>query len=140
MCDYSLTNVKSRPAVVGDKLVTNNFGTGTCGFAPEGDMTTAVCVLPGTELAFDEPVIIGQYGSPPAIMFVDERILGSLARFRQVDKETERAHHDALEFESGEIQKLTYLPVGLHATVLQLPAAPKTEQEAKDQERLAVVG
>ena len=36
MCDYSLHNVKSRPAKVGDKLATRNFGTGTRGFsAPE---------------------------------------------------------------------------------------------------------
>ena len=33
MCDYSLQNVKSRPAAVGDKLVTHNFATGTRGFA-----------------------------------------------------------------------------------------------------------
>ena len=33
MCDYSLQNVKSRPAKVGDKLTTHNFYTGTGGFA-----------------------------------------------------------------------------------------------------------
>src|SRR5262245_28277762 len=52
MCDYSVQNVKSRPASVGDKLTTRNFGTGTRGFAAPEDPTTAVCVLPGTELAF----------------------------------------------------------------------------------------
>jgi hypothetical protein len=29
MCDYSLHNVKSRPAKVGDKLRTHDFNTGT---------------------------------------------------------------------------------------------------------------
>ena len=29
MCDYSLHNVKSRPAKVGDKLTTHHFNTGT---------------------------------------------------------------------------------------------------------------
>ena len=53
MCDYSLMHVKSRPASVGDKLRTSNFGTGTRGFAAPDDPTTAVCVLPATELAFD---------------------------------------------------------------------------------------
>jgi hypothetical protein len=53
MCDYSLHNVKSRPAKVGDKLTTHNFYTGTGGFAAPEDVSTAVCVLPGTELAFD---------------------------------------------------------------------------------------
>ena len=52
MCDYSLHNVKSRSAKIGDKLTTRNFGTGTRGFAAPEDVTTAVCVLPGTELAF----------------------------------------------------------------------------------------
>ena len=52
MCDFSLQSVKSRPAKVGDKLTTVNFNTGTRGFAAPEDPTTAVCVLPGTELAF----------------------------------------------------------------------------------------
>jgi len=37
MCDYSLDNVKSRPAQVGDRLITRNFGTGTRGFAAAED-------------------------------------------------------------------------------------------------------
>src|SRR6266851_5782562 len=39
MCDFSLHNVKSRPAKVGDKLTTHNFITGTCGFAAPEDST-----------------------------------------------------------------------------------------------------
>jgi len=34
MCDYSLHNVASRPARVGDKLTTRDFGTGTRGLRP----------------------------------------------------------------------------------------------------------
>src|SRR5262245_16056223 len=56
MCDYSLHNVKSRPAKVGDKLTTHHFNTGTRGFAAPEDANTAVCVLPGTELAFAREV------------------------------------------------------------------------------------
>ena len=52
MCDFSLQSVRSRPAKVGDKLVTRDFGTGTRGFAYAGDLGLAVCVMPGTELAF----------------------------------------------------------------------------------------
>ena len=33
MCDYSLQTVRSRPAKVGDKLTTRDFGTCTRGFA-----------------------------------------------------------------------------------------------------------
>ena len=52
MCDYSLHSVKSRPAKVDDKLTTRDFGTGTRGFAASENVSMAVCVLPGTELAF----------------------------------------------------------------------------------------
>src|SRR6478672_617246 len=56
MCDYSLHYIKSRPAKVGDKLTTRDFGTGTRGFAAPGDASVAVCVLPGTELSFADDV------------------------------------------------------------------------------------
>ena len=46
MCDYSLHNVASRPARVGDKLTTRDFGTGTRGFAASENARVAVCVLP----------------------------------------------------------------------------------------------
>ena len=57
MCDYSLHSVKSRRAKVGDKLTTRDFKTGTRGFAAPEDANIAVCVLPGTELAFGKPAM-----------------------------------------------------------------------------------
>src|SRR5258705_11452673 len=98
MCDYSLHNVKSRAARVGDKLTTRNFGTGTRGFAPQEDSTTAVCVLPGTELAFS------QDGACVASGFLGlgaRRIACPSAIFRQIHKQQSRVHHDALEFRDG---------------------------------------
>jgi hypothetical protein len=57
MCDYSLHDVASRPAQVGDKLVTTEFwNTMTRGFSPVGKPKLAVCLLPGTEVAFENPV------------------------------------------------------------------------------------
>jgi hypothetical protein len=50
MCDYSLHHVNSRPAEIGDRLTTRNFGLGTRGFAASEDANLAICVLPGTEL------------------------------------------------------------------------------------------
>jgi hypothetical protein len=41
MCDFSLQSVRSRPAQVGDKLLTRNFGTGTRGFATADDLGLA---------------------------------------------------------------------------------------------------
>ena len=60
--DYSLHTAKSRPAKVGDRLVTRNFNTGTRGFAAPEDARTAVCVLPGTELAFDKELQCARIG------------------------------------------------------------------------------
>ena len=57
MCDYSLEHVASRAAKVGDLLVTTQFNnTITRGFAEVGEPNVAVCVLPGTELAFERDV------------------------------------------------------------------------------------
>ena len=58
MCDFSLQSVRSRPAKVGDKLVTRDFGTGTRGFAAANDPGMAVCLLPGTELAFTAQIVM----------------------------------------------------------------------------------
>ena len=57
MCDYSLHDVASRPAKVGDKLVTTHFpNTITRGFSDPSQPRVAVCLLPGTELAFEKEV------------------------------------------------------------------------------------
>ena len=57
MCDYSLHAVASRPAKVGETLVTSRFcGTSTRGFAAKQEPGVAVCLLPGTELAFEHDV------------------------------------------------------------------------------------
>src|SRR5436189_3578107 len=139
MCDYSLQNVKSRSAKVGDKLTTRNFGTGTRGFAAPEDATTAVCVLPGTELAFSEEVKC----AAAALGFFSWRskiVNFRTAIFRQVNKDVPRVHHDALEFPDGTCVLLTDLCEGQEATVLQLPAQPATAAEAEEQKRVAYVG
>ena len=46
------------------------------------------------------------------------------------------SYHDALEFPDGTFVLLTDLHEGQQATVLQLPAQPKTPAEAKDQTRV----
>jgi hypothetical protein len=136
MCDFSLHHVKSRPAKVGDKLTTRNFNTGTRGFAAPEDSTTAVCILPGTELAFSAEVIYASrvYG------WKTRTISSRTAIFRQINKDVPQAHHDALEFPDGTFVLLTYLHEGQQATVLQLPAQPKTPAEAKVQTRVLYVG
>jgi hypothetical protein len=134
MCDFSLQAVRSRPAKVGDKLTTRDFGTGTRGFAGKGqDQGVAVCVLPGTELALAS----GKISSTTNGRTVHQH---GTAIFRQINLHTAAAHHDALEFPDGKAVLLTILHENQDVEVLQLPAAPKNESEAKAQSRLEVVG
>jgi hypothetical protein len=137
MCDYSLHNVRSRPAKVGDQLTTRNFGTGTRGFAAAEDESVAVCVLPGTELSFAREVRCFPTG---LLGWRDKVINHKTAIFRQINKDRSAVHHDALEFPDGQIALLTYLCEGQQATVLQLPAEPKTVIESEAQRRVTHVG
>jgi len=137
MCDFSLQSVRSRPAKVGDKLVTRNFGTGTRGFASTDDLGIAVCLLPGTELAFAGEVVSVPGG---LLGWKTETIKHRTAIFRQVNKDRPATHHDAVEFPDGNIVLLTCLSEGQAATVLQLPARPKTEAEMHEQQRVGFVG
>ena len=137
MCDYSLQNVRSRPAKVGDKLTTHDFGTGTRGFAAPEDCKMAVCVLPGTELAFADDVAC----LPTGLFRWNAKIANHrTAIFRQINKDKMVAHRDALEFPDGRTVLLTLLCEGQAATVLQLPAQPATAAEADAQKRVTYVG
>lgn len=142
MCDFSLQHAKSRSAVQADKLISHNFGRGTNGFKPADEdvvgleNATAVCILPGTELAFEKPIKLRwSYDSDNCI---DEKF--TTAIFRQVNKDQLTTHHDCLEFPNGEQRLLTYLEAGQLCTVLQLPAAPKTAEEVEEQRRAQYVG
>jgi hypothetical protein len=113
---------------VGDKLVSTNFiGTITRGFAEVGAPNVAVCLLPGTEIAFDHEAA---YYDLPGLPIV--RAAQNVARFRQVDKDKPHVHHDALEFPDGRIVLLTALCEGQYATVLQLPVVPRPEGQAEE--------
>jgi hypothetical protein len=136
MCDYSLQSVMSRPAKVGDKLTTRNFGTGTRGFAAPENPRVAVCVLPGTELAFSNEITVPKAG---LLGWKAVTLAHTTAIFRQVNKDKPGMHHDALEFPNGQIVLLTELCEDQQALVLQLPAQPATAVEEESQKRVAYV-
>ena len=137
MCDYSLDNVQSRAARVGDKLVTTGFpNSNTRGFAPVGEPQVAVCLLPGTEVAFDREVEYDHF----LPIFRKRRAGATVAQFRQFNHRGAHQHHDALEFADGQIMLLTCLVPGQRATVLQLPAVPMDEHEAEEQRRVEYAG
>ena len=135
MCDYSLHFVASRPARVGDKLVSTPFHTSpTRGFAEIDQADIAVCLPPGTEVAFERDVECnGLFG-----FFGGRSLKQKLARFRQINLDQPTMHHDALEFPDGEIVLVTQLRAGQHATVLQLPALERAPCEAMTTERVPV--
>jgi hypothetical protein len=120
MCDYSLHLIASRPAKVGDKLVATDFVKSiTRGFSAAGEPEVAVCLLPGTELAFENEVQYDRAFSLFGRACVEQKV----ARFRQLNMDDPHVHHDALEFPGGQIVMVTRLLPGQRATVLQLPAA-----------------
>jgi hypothetical protein len=130
MCDYSLHAVETRPATVGDKLVSASFtNCFTRGFAAAGQPNVAVCLMPGTELAFEHDVEVDHgFGRLlPSLGFgrVPERV----ACFRKINTAELDVHHDALEFPSGRIVLVTRLCEGQAATVLQLPAGSRPARE-----------
>jgi hypothetical protein len=126
MCDYSLHAVATRPAEVAETLVSTNFSTGTHGFASPGDPKVAVCLRPGTEIAFENDV------QTDALM-LRKNIGDRLARFRQINTDRAHQHHDALEFSNGTIVLVTNLAAGQRATVLQLPTSPIEEKPQASQ-------
>jgi hypothetical protein len=134
MCDYSLHSVRSRPAKIGDRLVTSGFpGSITRGFAAVNEPAVAICLRPGTELAFDSDVEHGSIFARWLPLFHSKPV-GRVARFRQVNMDRPEAHHDSLEFADGTVVLVTGLRRGQRATILQLPKDPPTTSPASQVE------
>lgn len=137
MCDYSLHGVASRPARLGEEIVTTSFpSTWTRGFAAADAPCVAVCLRPGTELAFADDVDWDRSFR----IFRRKPNAGKLARFRQVNVGEPHMHHDAIEFPDGRVVLLTRLLQGQRATVVQLPVdrqpapppAPRARERAAE--------
>ena len=126
MCDYSMHATATRPAKVGETLVTTTFrGTSTRGLASEQDLSVAVCMLPGTELAFASDV---RYDS----RWIWTRTINSrVGKFGKIDPNVPDRHHDAIEFPDGKSVLVTQLVEGQRVTVLQLPVTQQPAAPAK---------
>ena len=126
MCDYSLHAVATRPAQVGETLITTTFrGTATRGFASENEPAVAVCMLPGTELAFAEDVRYdNRWIWARAINF-------RVGKFGAIDPDVPHRHHDAIEFPDGSNVLVTQLCEGQRVTVLQLPVVHQVTEHAQ---------
>lgn len=130
MCDYSLEHQASREAVAGDRLVTTIFpGSTTLAFAGEGMPELAVCLKPGTEIAFAAPVTFaGLFRFLLQAHAHDCRT----ARVRHVNASNPLVHHDALEFANGHVVLLAHLQPGQTAVVIQLPNGMEAPMRAFD--------
>jgi hypothetical protein len=132
MCDYSLHAVATRPAQVGETLITTTFrGTSTRGFASESEPTVAVCMLPGTELAFEDTV---KYDNR---WIWTREINFRVGKFGAIDPDVPHRHHDAIEFPDGSSVLVTQLFEGQRVTVLQLPVVNQPEHTQPAAETIA---
>ncbi len=135
MCDYSLHHVRSRPARVGEKLVSARFSNSiTRGLVAEGEPQVAVCLLPGTEVVFEREV---EYDGG-WMTFTPQKVTEKVARFRLVDTEKPYAHHHALEFPGGQVVLVTRLREGQRLTVLQLPVVSHSDRDILGIEEMEV--
>ncbi|WMT79729.1 hypothetical protein [Bradyrhizobium sp. Ash2021] len=125
MCDYSLHAVATRPAKVGETLITTTFrGTSTRGFASESEPAVAVCMLPGTELAFAEDV---KYDN----RWIWTKVINfRVGKFGAIEPDVPHRHHDAIEFPDGSNVLVTLLCEGQRATVLQLPMGTQVSERS----------
>lgn len=125
MCDYSLHAVASRPARVGETLVSTSFcGTSTRGFAAKSEARVAVCLLPGTELAFDHEVRYNRN------WLFTKSVGFRVAQFCVIQPKGPDQHHDALRFPDGTTLLVNLLSEGQYARVLQLPVAKHVQDPA----------
>jgi hypothetical protein len=104
-------------------------GTPTRGFASANEEDVAVCIMPGTELAFAENV---RYDNRwDWSRQVDFRV----GKFGAIDRHIPNRHHDTIEFPDGCHVLVTLLCEGQRATVLQLPVVQRAagrEEEVTD--------
>ena len=129
MCDYSLHAIASRPAKVGETLITTSFrGTATLGFASPAENDVAVCLLPGTELAFERNVRLR------GVWFRSHTVNYSVAKFCKIAPEVPCQHHDALAFPGGKTALVNSLVKGQRARVLQLPVTNKRVKSLNQEE------
>ena len=125
MCDYSMHAIASRPAKVGETLVSTDFrGSCTRGFPAQKKRTSRFCLLPGTELVFEQNV------RHRGRWFGSKNVPFSVAQFCKLNPENPFQHHDALAFPDGTTLLVDSLVRGQRARVLQLPVSA-TEIAAK---------
>lgn len=127
MCDYSLTEMRSRLAADGDQLLVHRFPSGSLGMKPARcrwrevlfpSTVTAVCVPPGARLQLqDIPAHLGSQlgvGAEETVTFVQK----SLEAYQ---------HRDAVRFANGAELMLQELTPGQRVAVLSVDGTSDIE-------------
>jgi hypothetical protein len=106
-------------------MTTTFHGTSTRGFASESEPAVAVCLLPGTELAFAENV---RYDNR---WIWTKEIDSRVGKFGAIEPDVPHRHHDAIEFPDGSRVLVTHLCEGQRVTVLQMPVVHRVTEHAQ---------
>jgi hypothetical protein len=116
-------------------LVTTSFyGISTRGFSAKEDRGVAVCLLPGTELAFEHDVRYNRN------WLSTTRAGFRVARVCTIEPHAWHQHHDAIAFPDGNTVLVSLLSEGQYARVLQLPAIRQEQNIKSGAERALMPG
>src|SRR5262252_7637148 len=122
MCDFSLEHYISRKAEKGDRLMLYRFPTTTIGTCRIGEGRCPTCLQPGTELAFERNIVLGN----------GVELLHQVAVFVKLDAAHSCVHRDAIETPDGMQYTLQNLQPGQALRVLQAPAEATVESIARE--------
>lgn len=115
MCDYSMHALKNRKAVVGDTIKTSNFGghssPGIESSKP-GEAMTAICLLPGTGIEFDQPIQYRNGGYSPTI---------TNCKIGRYVRRPSNSYSDYLQLTDGTMVLIAYLVSGQYGKVTYVP-------------------
>jgi hypothetical protein len=137
MCDYSLAELSTRLAAVGEHLLVHRFATGSIGLKCSRRrlrevlfpyMTVAVCIPPGARLYLQD--IPGD---------LQERLgIGSAETVKFIQRGfTEFTHRDGVRFANGREALLQELQAGQRVTVLSLESEVEASSHRKGSAELS---
>ncbi|MGY8676561.1 hypothetical protein Q2941_01890 [Bradyrhizobium sp. UFLA05-153] len=113
-------------------MSTSFCGTSTRGFAAKDEPTVAICLLPGTELGFEQDVRYNRN------WLLTKSVGFRVAQFCVIKPKPPKQHHDGLLFPDGTIVLVNLLSKGQHARVLQLPATRLAKERGAHAEHASV--
>jgi hypothetical protein len=131
MNDDTLEQQLNRPARAGDRIQTTAFRQlAMNGFCSAGNTRIAVCLLPGTEIVFDDPLTEGE--GPSAFHAHAPHVERRMASFCTIENHLAHARCGALAFADGHVVPLTRVHPGQLATVVQLPWRGELKPTVRD--------